>query len=273
MAIDGFRVSFVWEMQSSLLVSWSETFWNNAQDYAALLPRVLTLGTALNNIHGFGATNPYIRLAYVPKGKKIKGIDRPVEPFVLNGSYESDFPTTALLMAASDATGTVTRQWIKGIPDSIVQQAGKYVPGAGSFPGYLKAAQAILRNDQNGWCIRTLTAAAAPKPIRSISAELGTINAPAHGYTVGTTIKGRVSGITNYPAGNGLHDLYIQDVNTLQYMPWTPPTGLTIMLKKASVSNQIRALTPISAWDIERITKKNVGRPQRVLSGKSKSGK
>lgn len=270
MATNGFRVSVVFQQQASVATSWTENFWNAASDYNKCYAQAVAMKQALNAVHGSQAFSNYIRISYWPRGRKLKGVSYPTAaPGIDTEEGNADFPTTAYLVSSTDADGNYTQQWLKGIQDSSVGNGGRYVANA-IMPVAFKALKKEICLASNNWCIRILDPAQTGKTIISIDAALGLINAPAHGYTVGSTIKGRVSGVLNYPLAGGTHWLYVVDADTLQYYPWTAATGVTVKLGNAKVKNLTYILNPITDFILERVTKKNVGRPTRVLSGKKK---
>lgn len=307
----GFHVSFNFSQQVSRSGGWWEDYWNNATDLGTVLTEAAALVPLLQAIHGedtdlnayrasmvpisgdsFSPTSPF-----VPLSQLVNLVIGP-PPSSLGNDF-SDYPTTALELQVA-STGTpqrVTRQWIRGISDAITDNGGFLTPGGSArYSGGIGPFLTALCATGTHWSVHVRDLTPVKQTIQNFDLSNGTYTmAAAHGFTVGQQVQvykvginccGR-NGLTKkvpLDAANGLKT--VASVTTTTWtatQPWTAPVAPLPVVNCAGaragavsfvmphLDAQVPSTNRFSGAQIVRVTKKNVGRPSLVLTGRRKT--
>lgn len=281
-----FRVSFVFGQQAGpRSAGWTMNFWNSSPDLNVVLGAAANLAVTLQPLVGkqtlllwYGA-----RAVYSPPGVKGPRLARSVFISRAGGlpnqdALDSDFPTTALLLELSTVTGEAVRQTIRGIWDDNSKLGGWYTP-VKNMAADVKALMAALSKAGSNWCLRTQDAGQAPKQIQGFDTTNAAVTCKLHGLVIGDIVKlgGKAIGIT--PRINGKWRVTnSQDADHFNIGDWPSDTEAPQQegnFRSAYMQKYLLSNKPIVFDDTKNITsqatfvtKRNVGRPIKVLIGR-----
>lgn len=282
-----FRVSFFSQQQSSKVGGWSENFWNSGSDLSVLIGAPATqlnpagivgsinpLRTALDYIKGAQVYIPNVRVSDVANFRQVALVEfADAAPHAVTPSVnqDADYPNTALLIALVGANGARVKQWVRGIPDTIVANSGRFNPsGWGPFQQYLNRFFAVLTNPTNLWSLNVRDPSKKPQPVQAFNYTTGVVSANNHGITpIGSTQEIRLKGFGKGNPANRVWQCLVTDSNTLTITPWAIPTPTPIITgKKPKVQWQLYIMTPIASGSVVRVSSHKTGRPIGQLSGR-----
>jgi len=263
-----FKVTFFFQQQSALTGGWSENFWNSALDLTQALAASNALVPLLQNLHGDQTIMTNARISESPafRAATLYSIIEAADPD-LSKATTSDYPTTALLFLLTNGAQYITRQWIKGLPDNIVRQSGRYDPVATYIPKANAFFAAIL-TPANGWVMRVLDKAIPKKIVQAITQQ-GVCTVTGHGYN--TNAKVRISRAKNLKQANGIWRITNIDADTFSLQGWVEPTVATPYLGNGTVQLQSYIFVPPTTAKFDRATSHRVGRPFGLLGGRRRS--
>lgn len=256
---------------------WSENFWSQAGSIADAITATTTLRGLIYDMKGNQTLVPSARISAVkPAARQTKLVGYPGPATPPSGTnFDSDYPTSALLLKLTSNGGYETLQWMRGIPDAVVQSGGVYTPSAApGFTSRLNKVLAELGNSSSGWSQYKLNPGSAKKPCTSLAILTGIITVPAHGFgAVGTIISIRVSGFLLPRGVNKVWNATILTGDTLQLQFYVPPTdaGLVPFAIQATARLQTKLYVQINAAEIVRATEHYTGRPTEVLGGRRRN--
>lgn len=267
MAIVGpFRVQFFWTQQASRLGGWSENFWNNQSSTTGVQKAAANLQEQLFFCKGWGVNGPWIRISQVPASRKAQPIPTNLTSAFTGGNNDADYPTSALLMKFTGATtGQVVNQWMRGIPDSVVNTGGRYDPSKANFGRNFTNMVSLLTTPSNGWCVRVNPPANAQILITAVTLA-GVVTAPGHGIVGKGTV--RISRTGGIPGLNGAWSVTVIDTNNLQLLAIPGGAFSGSYSKIGYIRNQTWILDPIANCTIQYATEHKVGRPFGQLTGR-----
>lgn len=262
-----YRVSFMFYMRASRIAGWSENFWYQAESAADAMTNALALAPRLNECHGFGSVMTNVRVVNVANRRD--GFIRDYGFVDTNNdvaqSVTSDYPTTAMLFSMNSVQGGTTRQTLRGIPDDIVTR-GRFTNAAGWFNAFQSLAGA-LAGTGSGWRIRIL-ADNPKKEITLLNPLTGVVTAAAHGYVENDRV--RVSSVRGTNGGyvNRIWRVANPTANTFELVGWNPPSTFNPDISNAYSRLQSFVFHSISNVNYIRISRRNVGRPFALLTGR-----
>lgn len=258
-----FRVIFAWSQRVRKHSGWSENFWSRQGTLVSAMAAAQSLRPTLQALHGTQTNLDSLTVkSYANSRVTMSQVFRP-DQTVISGTDDSDYPTTALLMKLTDPTGDyVTRQWIKGIWDSVTV-AGFYKVG-----DYDKKVQKFLKelmDPNNAWGMRVTLKSNLAKGIEGVS-PLGVITVTAHGYTAGTTVRiGGVGGITSV---NGVWKVLNPTADTFQLLGYKPLVDPGTWDARGHVRRIEYDFVSIKLAENLGTSKRDVGRPLGQLTGR-----
>ncbi len=264
-----FRVSYLYSQRASRIAGWSENFWCVRTSLEGAIETATTLAQLLVPIHGDNTSLDNIRVSEVPKTRQTRLVAMTNVAQALNKAtpQESDYPTTALLIELENVDQVTTRQWIKGIWDTVVVNGGVY-GGDGGYTKKLEAVFKYLISNNSGFCNRVLDTATNPLTVvTAFNNATGVVTAPGHNLVPGD--KMRISGVrpTLRNPLNKIWRVSAVTVDTVTLIDWIPIVGYAPLLVNAKMQRQSYILRDIVNCRFLRISKRNVGRPFAVLGG------
>lgn len=269
------RVTFFFQQQSSKLGGWQENFWNLGSDPVNVEPKAQALASELNNVTGAQVVVTSFRIADAATFRNVKTVFTSYGGGTVGPSSDADYPSVALqikLTANGGGSGNYkSLQWLRGIPDIIVSNSGRYNPSSG-FLAKINAVFAILKNSGNGWAVNGLLKTQLPTPITGFANLTGFVTCPGHGMGgAGLIRKVRIKGAGIRNPLNGLFNVTIIDANTVQINFWSPETpSIPITGKNPTIRLQVYTQIQISAAETGIISSHKTGRPTNLLGGRRK---
>jgi len=263
-----FKVSFFSTQQSTLQGGWSENFWSSKLDLPACITAAQALRTKLDNLHGDQTVTPYIRISDSATFRDVKLIEIPTTPVAtLTLATTSDYPSTALLLKMTSAENYVTRQWIRGLPDNIIRESGRYRPVAAYLADF-NAFIAVLTSGGNGWSMRVLDRTVPKKVVQNITAA-GVVTVLAHGYAANAKVRiSRAKGLTQ---ANSVWRVTPVDADTFSLQGWVTDNPSPVYLGNGEVRLQTYVLKAIANVEVVRSSAHKTGRPFGLLGGRRRT--
>lgn len=270
-----FKVSFFFEQRASKIGGWTESFWSNATSLQLVQNRVNTLRPILQAVHGFQTILNYQRISNVDNFREVEITDfsgQLQQNNTTNDTYGSDYPTNALLLKLVPAgeIAYVTRQWIKGIPDSQVIPPGRYVP-SGDYPGRITALTGKLTSGNQNWAVRVLTKSGAEfqnKLVTAVDLLTGIVTVAEHPYQTGDKVRISRTKLNKYI--NRVWEIERITANTFRLVTWDTTKAGTANASGGKARKQTYVYPSITDASIVRATAHKVGRPFGQLSGRRK---
>ena len=263
-----FHVSYHFVQRVRRTGGWSENFWNNSGALPTAFDQAMALRPLLTSLHGAQTVMSGLTVREDGNARIQKDIIFDDGTLPDNEASNSDYPTTSLLLQNVDATGAYkSRQWIKGIPDSIVVK-GFYVVGA--YDKSLKKFLDALKSGGAAWCMRVRLNAAAvpPKNVDGVS-PLGVITITGHGYANNARVRmARVGGV---PGINGDWKIYNVTADTFQLRGYVPIVDPPAWDGKGTARLITLDYPGIKATSLLGISAHQVGRPFDLLIGRRKT--
>ncbi len=266
------RVSFNYQVTQDRIGGWSENFWNAISFSTDLNDRIAALRKQLSFIRGEQTTNNFIRVSDPTLKRQVQILTYPDTPAPPSGSPDdTDFVDTAILLKLVSARGAITHQWLRGIPDGMVTNGGRYAP-TGTFRSNLNGVISVLtKSAQYGWQVRIADPTYQPKALKNVGnfdPATGTVTLPGNGYSAGDMV--RLSRVGGGVGANGLWA--VTNVNngagTFQLLNYKVPSpvwtwnGMGYVRKISMIFDNIASVAPL------RATSHRTGRPFGQLSGR-----
>lgn len=262
-----FRVSYGFQMQAEKLGGWTENFWSALPDLPSVETALNQLKPKLVNAHGNAVIMNEIRISNADTFRDVKVLLVNASIVGTPVATEADYPTNALLLKLTGQGNYVTRQWIKGIWDSIIRDNGRYVPTA-NYIAVMNQIFAELLNSSRGWVMRVTDRGVPFKPVKDIT-QAGVVTVTNHGYADNAKVRiSRVKGLTQ---ANDLWRITRLDADTFQLQGWVAPVPASPYLGRGLARLTQFIYVPIQQAVIVRATEHAVGRPLGLLSGRRKS--
>lgn len=264
-----YRVSFRFNLASSRLGGWTENYWNAGGTLGDVSARAVLLLPSLTGCHGSQAYCSSYRVANATgtRDSQLFNVEGsgPLPPTVLNP--DCDYPTTALQISLRRAGGSGTHVWMRGLQDSVISNAGRYVPSGPFVPRFAQYV-AQLTDTSAQWSLYKLDAAQPRRLIDSVSL-LGVVTSPAHGFTGSNRI--RIQRVANVPGVNRKWRIQVLSADTYQLLNFVPYTPLPSNFGDGYAVEQVYLTSQIQDVSIVRSTSHRVGRPLDLLSGRRKT--
>jgi hypothetical protein len=265
---------------------WTTNFWNTASTLENALTAASLLAPLLQKVAGKQAILGWYtaRIVYQPGIPSIrlvasKYLIKPGGP-PNQLAEDADYPTTALLMELRATTGESVRETIRSLPDDATSKGGWYTPQQNTANDF-KALFTELARAGSGWCLMTHDAAFKPKPIQGFSTSTGIVSCAGHGFDAGDVILIGGRGIGASPRVNGQWRVKDRNsANTFTLQGWKNTViDQDLHLDSAYAMQKVMSAKAI-AYDPAKqlssqtsfITKRDVGRPKRVLTGRRTRG-
>lgn len=148
-----YHLEFNYHGPGAKRTQFTENFYLDLTNLATAEARARSLGAILAPMHGAQTKLIDCRIHNLEPHKQRKG---GLVPFADDASVsssegtDSDYPTTALAILLSAADGTKTRQWLKGLPDSVVKKGVKvsdatWDPKFTTFKDYLTTPGNLIK--------------------------------------------------------------------------------------------------------------------------------
>lgn len=260
-----YHVSYFFKQNVGRIGGWSENYWNNLTDLPTVNTKAQAFLPVLRALHGRQSVCNHIRVsdAATFRVTEITLVPGDVNPEVLGTTF-SDYPTTALGTLLGAAPSYKVRAWLKGTWDSIIDVGGFYDPGP-NFTINVGAWAAHLTTGTNGWALRVIDRAQPLKVVRDIT-QAGVVTVLAHGYADNSRVRiSRSKGLTQ---ANALWRITVIDGDSFSLQGWVTPAVATPYQGNGTVRLQSYIYPSINSAKIERATKRNIGRPFGLLSGR-----
>jgi hypothetical protein len=267
-----FRIGIIYDqdVDGGRAGGWTTTFYNGITALEDALGKAKDLAAALNQLAGEESPVVAYSANLIPASRIGETRTTGYQAGSGDETDDSDYPTTAIYVRMYDQGGRRTGVWLRGNPDILVKAAILDKAALVASAGWKKFAKLIL-DVGNLWQIRAQNPATVKKPNTLLDATTGTFTCPNHGIPLNAPTKVRVQGVKNFSYANKTWNLAaVPDVNTFIVKGWDPPAQPTDIpdagytLKLDPLQTQITKLIPQFA------TKRNVGRPPRLLAGKAK---
>jgi len=264
-----YRVSFLFDQDSSRLCGWSENYWNRSTSLAFVEFQAKGLRDALMECHGQEVNCRYVRISYVTGGNRT-ALLKEYGPRILvtnptDPADTADYPSTALLIQLRSLPEPAyrTHQWMRGVQDRVIWDGGRY-KGGGEESKPVRAVMGYLSDANRQWALRVQDVAVPQTVITQVTLP-GVISAPGHLFTSGQVI--RVINARSRPDITGTWRVLNPTATTFELLgylaPADPPT-YTGGARAYAVS-----YTYPQIWDakILRSTSRKVGRPFGLCTG------
>jgi len=261
----GYKVAYFHSVQEELLFGWSENFWCEAAGLGAALAIAETIRPFSMAIHGHQTVLRAIRVTDIgpPRVTRVTHYSGSVNPATPSTS-PSDYQTSAggLILRSGDIYQV--SQWIRGIWDDAVSVGGvwtpssTYVPLVNAFLAQLSAPSNLLR-------LRVTNKTNAAVPVTALT-QLGLVTATVPGLVSGNRV--RISGTKGVPGLNKTWTVQVNDANSFFITPWIIPATAPVFTQLGTVRLLSPTLVPVTYASIIRATKRDVGRPFGLLSGR-----
>lgn len=264
----GFKLSFFYQQRPQLLSGWSENYWTNESqiNQAVIISNNLRLHLA--GLHGRETIMPWTRVSNDSNFRQVQLLSFPVGDGIntsVGAGTHSDFPTTAALLEFRSGDRYTVRQWMKGIWDDITLDGGAYTPD-GTWLARLNALFTFLMDSGNKIQLRVLNKETVPVQVVQTITAGGVVTTPLHGYNTNDRVRiSRAKGLTY---ANNVWRVTRIDQDTFSLQGWNPPTPIPVYEGNGIVQKQEYVYVPIQAARLVRISKRNVGRPFGLLSGR-----
>jgi hypothetical protein len=270
------RVTYFVQQQSSKLGGWQMNFWNLGQSTGDVKPLADALAKLLYNVMGAQAFIPYYRLSDATTFRNVLAVYTNQNAQSPDADTDADYPATALqlkLQASAGANGVYkTIQWIRGIPDAIISNSGRYNPTT-YFTSKLGPVLGALQNAGNAWAVNVLNRNVTPTPVTAFVNSTGFVTAPNHGLgAVGAIVPVRIKGAGQRNPLNGRWNVTIQDTNTVSINFWVPETvAIPITGKNPTIRKQAYTQVQIASATVGIISEHKTGRPTNLLGGRRRA--
>lgn len=262
------------QQTGSRLAGWSDNFWSQNSELSGVVTATEELRNRLNAITGKETKLPSARISSADSFRNVRLVTYNTTGSV-TAAQIADYPSTALLLKLSAPGPYTTRQWIRGIPDDVVQDGGTYNPsGLTGWSAKLNTFLGTLTDSGNLWSIRALNRNTPTTPVTNVALATGIVTAPAHGLgAAGAIVRVRVKGFIVPRGLNKVWKATILTDSTLQLNFYTPPTQVN--LAPYAITPTVRLQTyiyvQIAEAVIDRVTSHYTGRPIELLGGRRRT--
>jgi len=201
---------------------WSETIHNLAQDLTQVMTRAASLGISRRNLLGDSARLVFIRVSddLVKRDSRVTQIPIGDQVTRLGAATAADIANTNLVVRMETDSPIKRRTlYMRGIPDNIVTNSGRYTPDGGFANAFELWAAKILGDS---WALRTRDGTQPPHNItlalQDPATGLVTITtADAHGFALTEGIL--ITGARGATQINGT------------FVPFSIPSATTFVIK------------------------------------------
>lgn len=272
-----FRVTVFFEQSGDKSGGWSMNFWNNTNDLSLMQPIAQRLVDRLDDMTGVETRPVSVRISEIGAFRRIFQFTPVVSPRgISTAPTTSDYVNTALLMKLGAAPSYQTRQWLRGIHDSVVVEGGKYRATAALMRRYT-AFFTYLASGGDNWSLRVQSATAPNKDIEAISGA-GVVTITGHGFPatpVGGTglTKVRITRCKGDFFYNGVWSIKNVTTDTFSLVGWVAPGDLQPYRGGGKAILQLPVLVAINGGTFLRATSHKTGRPSNVLTGRRKKAR
>jgi hypothetical protein len=260
-----FRVSYFFVQAIGRTGGWSENYWNSNTDIEPCVRAGVKLATALRQCHGLQSNLRYMRISDAATFRDVTLVEYVGEGAQqTNGNTDSDYPTNAAGLKLVGSGNYVTRQWIKGVEDTAINDGGLWLP-SGRTTRNFNAFFAILQTTSEQWVLKRLNRA-TPKLVVENVTNAGVVSITGHGYA--NNAKIRISRCRGTFFINQLWTIKRIDADSFSLIGYVPQTNNPVYRGGGTSQLQTPTYVPITNASIERATKHNVGRPFAQLTGR-----
>ena len=275
MADAAYKVSLFFEQAGERSAGWSES-WYTTQSNLLLLTGPKDnpssgigwkLALASSAIHGRTSVCKYFRCTsvFTPRQSRIVQTRWQYNGEVSTAEiYESDQQSTAFNYRLFGGLGKVADHQIRGIPDGVVGNNGRFVYAG----GMQQRAQAFFTFlQQNAFVIR-FKDETQPKLLPENISQTGLVTITGHPYQTNDYVRvGLVRGIEQ---ANGIWRINKVNADTFQLRFFVATTATLQKSNSAYVQKIVYDSVSPDDWDITFATSRKVGKPTRVRSGRLK---
>lgn len=269
-----FRVSFFFTQQSSKLGGWSVNFWSTSSDLSVVEQKTQDLQKLLYEVTGAQVVIPSARIADNAVFRRVKLVYFTASGFggAVTPSNDTDYPSTALQLIHRGSPDYRVLQWLRGIPDEVVSNSGRYNPSA----AYVKKIGALIShivNPANLWGLNVLDRTVTPKVVSALAVTTGILTVPAHGFGAnGSVIRVRVKGFSSPKQVNKVWRATVISADTIQLNFWTALADTTVV---SGINPTCRLQTyiqvPIASTATGIVSSHYTGRPSNLLGGRRRT--
>jgi len=189
-------------------------------------------------------------------------------PGVVNPSTpvgdQSDYATNAAGLELLSGDVYSVRCWIRGVWDEAVKTGGVWTP-PGPYIPIVNAYLAELFKVSNNFRLQVLNKTNPTKPVQGVTIG-GVVTSPAHGFTAGARI--RISGTKGVAGLNKTWRVLSVTTDTFTIGPWLIPAVAPVITQYGTARLLELTLVPITYASVIRASKRDVGRPFGLLSGR-----
>lgn len=270
-----FKVTFFSKQQSSKLGGWSTSFWHGSTQLQNCIEDTTFTRNFLAQTQGAQAYISEARISEVGAFRQVRNLlfkaagPKKVE----DDNPDADYPSTAIQLIMKAQPNHSAKVWLRGIPDDIVSDAGKYNPTP-LFKKRLDSFVRVLTEPALGWSLRVLDPARPNRPITAFNAQTGVVTVPAHGFgAAGTTLKVRVKGVKGIAAANQVWRITVLTADTVQLSFWIETSEVIQPGGNPVMTPQTYVFVKTTAAEAGIATSHYTGRPTGLLGGRRRKRK
>jgi len=264
----GWRVQYFQTQQVRHTGGWGMSFWNSVGDKAAVIAEARRLRDDFSGLHGRSVRFPRFRVSDPTDSRAAEVVEIPSTTNNSVGTNDhADYPTNAVNIVLRAGEFYRASCWIRGVIDGNVALGGFFV-GGGVFDTFFARFRARLLTASNNWSLYPLDRLQERKPIKSITIA-GVVSVPGHGYPDNAIV--RIGRVVSPAVANDEWRITFIDADTFSLVGWVPTAVAPVVKKSSYVKRQVHTFVPINEVKTPFATKKNVGRPFGLLSGRQKS--
>lgn len=265
-----YRVQLRFQQQSTLLGGWTMNFWAQSASLDKVISDSDFLATTLSNTVGAQTVIQGSRISTVGVSRQTLKRSFNFGGTPLVASTDADYPSTALQLVLVDTGGDRVLQWIRGIPDAVVSDSGRYNPTA-TFTRNLNSVFNALTASGQTFVLRNLVRTTPNLVISAINPTTGVTTVPSHGYgPAGTVNYARIRGVRGLTYANKVWQFTVVDANTLQLNFWAAQTDVIEPGGKPTCTLQVYGYNKIASASIQAVSSHRTGRPTGLLGGRRK---
>lgn len=266
-----FKVTIFFQQQSTLLGGWGTNFWNSSGNISFVQTATQQLRDNIAACTGAQVWTPRSRISDSQVFRNVFFQDYPASaPQPISSVWpDADYPNTALLLKLTASGNYSVRMWMRGIPDNIVDNSGRYDPTA-QFKSRLKAFFGNLTDATQTWCVNVLDRTVTPRVITAIS-QLGVVTCPLHNYPDQSVI--RIKGTKGLTQANGKWRITVIDSNSYSLNFWVAPAVAVPATGNPTSKLQTYTQVQIASCEVVRASSHKTGRPIGLLGGRRRTRK
>jgi len=265
---------------TSRAMGWSENFFNQTNDIGTCNDRFADMGKLLRGIHGYNSIMTNWRISVLNNEMDNTRVSEPFEAenttanTAVPASLTSDYPTISLLLQAkSIARNQETRQWIKGIGDSVVEE-GRFQRGDKDWSTLLNAWLAHMNTTTNGWGMRCLNLdQAIERRISTFNATTGEVTTREnHGFTANSIVQlGKFKRVGDGPSINKMWAISNVTLTGFKLVGWVWDEQTFYSVGIKTYAKNIIHRFSAASWSYIRATSRQVGRPFGSPAGRRRA--